>query len=288
MSGLAGDPGPLPRPLLWIGTPVVGLLLVVFFVYMGFPYDRLRDQLAVQVGNATGARVEIGALEPAPSLLGPGLRARTVVAHLRDGGALRLDRARLRPAWSLGWLTGDPAVALDVSGDELGRVKGTATLGDAPGFDGDVADLALAQLPLRDLLGQLQLDGVVTGDVDIEFGDAGPEGRLDLFAVDGSLGLPGMPLALPFAELQADVELGTDPRVRIERFSLEGPMLSVSGEGTVGASPIFDRAPLDLALRIEVREPSFRPMIQGLGVRLDRNGATQARVGGTVGRPQVR
>ena len=48
------------------------------------------------------------------------------------------------------------------------------------------------------------------------------------------------------------------------------------------------RAPLDLAIEIEVREPGMRAMASQFGMQLDGEGKAQVDVGGTVGNPRPR
>lgn len=282
------DPGPLPRPLLWVGVPLAGMLLVALFVFLGFPYDLLREALAAQVSAASGARIAIAELAPRVSPLGPALEARGVSAELPDGTRLRLDRARLRPAWSLSWLRGAPALAVDLAAPE-GRLHGTLYAGGEPGFDGALEGVVLKDLPLEAWVPDLALDGLADADVDVVRGEAGPTGRVALHAREGSVGLPGLPVALPFARFEADAELGADGRLlRVERLVLDGPMLAVEGEGELGAAARVEAAPLSGHVRLDVRESGVRPMIQGLGIRLDRDGRAEATLSGTLGQPRLR
>jgi type II secretion system protein N len=227
----------------------------VSFVFLGFPWDRVRDALAVQAS--------------------------------RDDSVWRVDRARLRPAWSPAWLRGEVALAVDLAGPE-GRVRGTLYAGSAPGFEGRVEDVVLASLPLAGVVADLALDGTADAEIDLRSGDDGPQGSVALAAADGSIALPGMPVALPYAFLEGELELGGDALLRVHRLVLDGPMISVEGEGTVGRGADVDRAALDVRVHVEVHEASVRPMIRNLGVRLDREGRGDARIGGTLSRPAVR
>jgi len=280
-------PGPLPRGLLLVGVPIAGVILVAFFFFLGFPWETLRELVASQASSATGTRIAIAELGPGFSPLGPALEARGVAATLPGGETLRLDRARVRPAWSLSWLRGDAALAVDLSAPE-GRLRGTVYAGSEPGFDGRIDELNLGRLPLSDVAPDLALDGIATADVDVRNGERGPEGRVELHAVEGSVGVPGLPVALPFQSLDADATLGGDARLRLESFALAGPMLSADGEAVVASAPVFATAPLDATLHVDVHEASVRPMLRNLGVRLDAEGRAEVRLGGTLAAPTVR
>jgi len=289
VTGAVATPGErgVPRWLLVVGIPVAGLLLVAFFVYTGFPYERLREGLARQVEAATGADVTIGSLGPGLTLLGPGLRAGQVVATPRGGDPVRIDSALVRPAWSFAWLGGDPALAVDVAG-ELGGVDGTVVLGAPLRFAGGLEAVALERLPLGRAGPGRSVPGRAGGDVDLTLAPGGPEGEIDLEARSGTIALPSLPMALPFESLDTDVTLGGEQRAEVRTFSLEGPMLAVRGDGTVGASGRPEAAPLDLRVQLEVREPGLRQTGERLGVALDAQGHGEVRIGGTVGQPVVR
>jgi type II secretion system protein N len=279
----------LPRPLRLFGLPLAALLLIGFFVFLGFPWERVREAVERAASGASGARVAFAELSPGLSLGGPVLVARGVSIDARAGSAAwKLDEVRLRPAWSLAWLRGHPAVSADVRAPE-GRLAGVFRIGPEPGFDGRVEDVALARLPLGDAVPELALDGLASADVDLRAGGgAGPEGHVKLEVRDGSIALPGMPMALPFESLDADVELGGELLARLSDVSFQGPMLALVGSGTIGAAASAADAPLDLQIQIEAREPAARPVLESLGIRLGRDGKGSARIGGSLGAPQVR
>jgi type II secretion system protein N len=278
----------LPRSLRWLGPPFAALFLIGFFVFLGFPWARISDAASRAVSQATGTRVRFAELSPGLSAGGPVLVARGVEIDAGGGGgAWKLDEARLRPAWSLAWLRGRPALAADVRAPE-GHVDGVFHAGPEPGFDGRIEGVALARLPLDRFLPTLTLDGVATADVDLRRTEAGPAGSVALEVRDGSLALAGMPMALPFETLEAEIELGGELLAKLSDVSFQGPMLAIEGGGTVGAAADLADAPLDLKLEVEVREPAARPALQSLGFRLDRDGKGSAVVGGTLGAPEVR
>jgi len=286
--GPVGAPEPaLPRWLLVLGVPVAGLVLVTFFTFLRFPFDRFGDAVARQAGAALGAEVDIARLEPALTLGGPGLAAHDVLIRWPDGARARVETARLRPAWSASWLAGRPAVHLKAASD-VGAVDGTFTLGDAPGFDGRLEAVSLARLPVDRFAAGASLDGTLDLDADLVMAPTGPVGRLRFEARDGSLAAAQLPVALPYAALRGAAELADDGSVALEDVALEGPMLSATVEGGTGPGPSLWLAPLDLRVHLEVSDRNLRPSFRAAGLRLDADGATDVRVRGNLSAPVVR
>lgn len=263
------------------------LALTSAFVCARFPVDRLAPRIAAAASAATGARVEIADLELNVIALLPSLHAREVAVTTPGGTRVRLDRMRVRPAWSLSWLRGAPALALSLRAG-TGRVDGTLRLGRTPGFAGDLEQVDLRQLPLTVLADYgVSLDGKLGGEVDLRMGEQGPEGDLKLHAADGSLALPGLPIAVPFERLAAEATLGGDALARIATLTLDGPMVSLEANGTVGHAPNPAFAPLSLQGRVQVREPALRDLVADAGVALGSDGAANLAIGGTLAAPEL-
>lgn len=285
MSAILSNPS-LAR-LQRIGLPIGAVLLTLFFVAVGFPYDRVRDLVAARAGQALQARVRMASLGPSFSLLGPGVHVTGLDATLANGQRVTLDEATVRPAWSTSWLRGRPSLHVDVSG-ALGRAAGTLTLGAEPGFDGDLYDVDLAKLPLESALSGLSLDGIATGSVDVQRTATGPRGRFDLEAKGGSVALPGIPVALPFETLAAKALLTDQYLAEGLAVNLQGPMLTAQISGNVGQAPMPMAAPLDLQVRVQVVDPSLQPMLAGTGLRFGPDGSADMKLTGTAGRPLLR
>ncbi len=280
-------PSPALERLQRIGIPVGAVLLTLFFVLIGFPYDRIRDLVASQASQALQAQVRIGSLGPAFSLLGPGVEAQAVDIDLPDGRRIAVSEARLRPAWSFSWLRGRPALHIDLTATE-GRAIGTLTLGAEPGFDGTLEQVDLAKLPLSAALSGLSVDGIASGEIDLRQTPAGPRGSIDLEAANGSIAVPGMPIALPFERLTAKTQLTDEHLAENLAVDLQGPMLTAQIDGNIGQSPILMNAPLELAVKMVVVDDSLRPMLAGTGIRFAQNGSAEMRLLGTAGLPVLR
>ena len=119
--------GPTPRPLLYVGAPIAGVLLPTLFVFLGFPYDLFAPRLARQLSSATGSEIVIESIEPRITMAGPGMAARNVFVLRPDGASLSFDPLFVRPAWSTSWLRGDPSIHIDLR-SEQGSVQGTILL----------------------------------------------------------------------------------------------------------------------------------------------------------------
>jgi type II secretion system protein N len=285
----ASGAGPVELPP-WVRTraiPVAAALLTLLFVVTGFPYDRLAPAVAARVSQALGAQVSIASVGPSFSLLGPGVRASGISVLWLDGSQLKLDSLRVRPAWSFSWLRGRPALALRLAAP-LGQVNGTLTLGSAPGFDGTVRDLELAKLPLQNLVPGASIDGKASGDLDLTNTPGGARGSFHVEARDGSVALPNLPFALPYTTLRGEVQLTDAALAELSSLELEGPLLSVRASGSVGRAALVLAAPLNLTLKLKVKDASVGPWLAAAGLHVGADGSSELRITGTAGQPLLR
>ena len=275
----------LPVLLRLVAIPLAGALLFLLFLHLGFPYARLGGLVAAQLGRATQSQIQIAELAPRLSLGGPGLAATGVTAVTRTGARIEFERAFLRPAWSLAWLRGNPAVYLDVVGT-LGEAQGVATL-RIPGFHGQLRGIELAQLPLAAALPGGSLSGLADLNLDLEVGETGPEGSSGFEARNGALGLPGLPVQLPFTSLVGELRFGGDHLAELANGVLEGPLVSARMSGTLGRAARVEAAELKLDLDLTA-QPGLRAPLQAAGITLAPDGTAKLQVTGTPGRPQIR
>jgi type II secretion system protein N len=286
MAGWIARAGePLPRSLVIVGAPVAFLALTLFFLFLGFPYQRVADRIAAQVEDATGVRLQIAELGPHLGLLGPGLAATGVTALPPQRSPIRVDRLVVRPAWSLGWLRGSPAIHVDAE-SQGGRISGALHVGSTRGFEGEVRDFDLGLT--EDFLSGGAVDGHLDAEVDLVVDDQGPYGTLLLDARDGSLALPGSPVALPFETLSGDLRFGGDKFAHVDRLALTGPILDADAKGSIDQGRRWRQAPLDLTVQIDAKTPMARDMLPQLGVRVGRDGKATVRVSGSIASPRVR
>jgi type II secretion system protein N len=277
----------LPRWLRILGLPLAGLLIVTFFVIGGFPYDLLGERIAERVGISLDAQVTIAELSPRLQLAGPALEAGGVLVVWNDGGVLRLDRALLRPAWSLSWLKLEPAVYTEIEGP-FGGIEGTLVAGGsgAGSWSGQVRELDLTQLPAAAISG-FSLSGFADAEIDVTIGEAGPDGTATFLAREGSIQLPDIPMPVPFDVCKGDLVFGGDAFLTVRELTLEGPLLSADVTGSIAPAPVFANARLALDLEVSA-QPAIRAVLQSAGVRVGRDGRASLKVTGTPSAPVVR
>ena len=276
----------LPRPLLVFGVPLAGLLLVAFFVYLGFPYHKLGDRIATEIQSSSGVRIDFEDIGASLQLAAPGIEATGVRATLSDGRSYRIERAMLRPAWSFAWFRGTPAIHAEVE-IELGDADGTLLLGHAGGWSGELSQVAVGRIPIPPLSAIGNIDGRLDASIDLVLAEASPEGSIEFAATEGSVGLAKFPIDIPFETLSGELIFGGEAFISIERLELDGPMLTASLTGNVLKAESFAKAPMRLEAELTA-EPNLRPAITSAGVRVDREGKSKVRITGTVESPMVR
>jgi type II secretion system protein N len=259
-----GGGPPSSRPIGVLGTTLACVLLTLLFLFLGFPYDRLGERLATELSRDNGIQLSLQDPGPYVSLAGPGIEATGARITTADGSRVQLDRARLRPAWSLAWLRLAPAIHLDLESPG-GRVIGVVTLGQAKGFAGRFEAIDLAQLPRNLVPSGAALAGIFDAVVDLREGSPGPQGSISLSARDGSLGAPDLlPVALPFDQLRASLQLGDGAFLEVESLETESQLFSAQVSGTIATAPSFAEAPLSLQVKLEA-DPAFRNTLKGAG-----------------------
>ena len=271
-----------PRPLRWTGIAIAAIGLTLLFMLLRFPYDLLAQRIAQSVEQQTGTRISLGEISVGLVKFGPGLEAEAVRIIQPNGTRYDLDQVGVRPALSLSWLTGRPALAMEVSSVQ-GEVDGVATLGEPGGFRGTLRELDLAQLPPDLLRSPLELQGTTDADIDL----LGGEGSLRFDARDGSLGHPNLPFGLPFTSFTGDIDLGGEAMAQIRDLTLQSPLASGRGRGTVGKGPTFASAPLRLEIELTV-SGAIQSALVNQGLKVGRDGSVRVTLMGTPGRPTVR
>lgn len=284
-------PGGLPRPLVWLAVALAAILLTGFFVVLGFPYDALGRSLSEQA-RASGIAVDVRGLSPALTIAGPGVRADTVV--LGSGAErVQLSDVHLRPAWSLSWLQGAPAVHVRLA-SEVGNADGTVTLGARQGFTGTLEQVRLEALPIGRLGPGVSATGLLDAEPDLLLvpGEDGapptPEGELRFRVANGSVGLPNLPIGLPFQQLAGELRFGEEDFATVDRLQLEGPMVAGTAKGRIEASDQGWYGPLDLQVDLTAQDPMTRNLLQQSRVRMDRQGRATLSIQGSLRSPVVR
>jgi hypothetical protein len=282
--GLAG------RALRTLAVALVAVVAVLAVAIAFFPFERLAPLAEAQLSRLAGAEARIGALDVRLRLRGPELTAHAVALRWPSGEALALDELRMRAARPGAWLRGVPTahVALRAPfGAFDGDVSREQVAGDLSGFD-------LALLPSAGFGGGgALLAGPVDARVDLRRSE--PEasgswtGSIALSGVEGSLALPGSPVAIPYERLDAGARLAHDGTLHLDSLALAGPMVSAHASGVIAAGP---RGPASGSVAIDARverlDPALVPALAQYGVALDANGAGRLSVVGVVGSIRVR
>jgi type II secretion system protein N len=281
-KGRAGGSGPIGTT----GIALACLLLTLFFLFLGFPFDRLGQRLTADLNRRSGAQVSFQELGSFLSLAGPGLEARGVQITTAAGIRVPLERARLRPAWSLAWLRLSPAVHVDLEGPS-GSIVGVVWLGTAPGFAGDLAGIELGRIPANLIWPGAVLTGTLDAAVDLRSSPSGPEGSVALSARNGNVGVADYPVSVPFEELTGTLRFGGDHLLELNSFETTSPLFSATASGHIAQAPSFGQAPVDVEVQIEAK-PRFRSTLRSAGIHLSREGHATLHIRGTPSAPEVR
>lgn len=265
---------------VWV-LAAVALLLAL--IAARFPYERLLPPLLAAASSATGAQIEVEGLRLGLGSGGPQLVARDLRLHWPATAALTLAALHVRPAWSPAWLSGVPIWHVEAEG--------------APGaFQGVVASDRVAgrwnavdmeALPWVLLGSSAPLHGRISGKAKLVREDGAWRGSATLHGDGGSVDLPGLPVAIPFEALEANIEVGPG-LVTLSSGRIRGALVTASIVGTASPSAdAFSSWPLVLDVEIEAVDPALRGYLIPLGIPVSSEGLARVRVTGTLGSPYL-
>jgi len=277
---------PLSRTFKVVVMPIMAFVLIVAFVFLGFPYEVVADRVLRSAELQTGATIRYASITPRITIGGPGFRLRQVDAITPGGEHYSVDRVSVRPAWSLGWLTGSGALRVDLT-SEHGQLDGVATIGRSLGWSGDMRDVDLAIVPIRVGSNDVDLEGRADVRADLMLRDGRPEGEVEFQARDGELAYAALPIPIEFDTGEGRLTLGGEQWLRVETLKLEGPLVAVLLRGEIGRSDPPGREPLDASLDITVREAGLQQMARNMGLQLDAQGRATLEIGGTLSAPEI-
>ena len=180
-------------------------------------------------------------------------------------------------------------MAVDLEGGGLGNLVGDVGLGSGGGFDGTLQNIALPLLPLDQVVSGLDMEGHISGDVDVSTDEAGrPSGRVDFEAVDGVINAPGIRVGIPYKTFTGKIELGGEHYAAVELLELSGPMVYAKTVGTVAHAEVAGTEPLDMKLELRPIGQGIGPVLQQLGIEATRGQPTTLDITGTLSRPTFR
>ena len=129
----------------------------------------LRPARRADFGASRGRHQPAGcgsaSVSPHLGLRGLGLAARDVHALPEGGPEVALQKLVLRPAWSSSWLTGTPALHIDLT-SEIGTGSVTVLLGESVRWQGEFRSVQIAPLLVGTLQDGFDLTGTLAADVD--------------------------------------------------------------------------------------------------------------------------
>lgn len=261
---------------------VAGVLaLLVVFLAVRFPWERLVPRLLETARATTGAEVQLAKLGLGLGWSGPRVVASDVVLQWPGSETIALDAVTLRPAWSLAWLRGQPVWHIEASGP-AGAWRGVVALDRV---SGELAEIDVASLPWVLLGSPPPLQGRISGNVDLARVNGAWQGSAALEGQPGSVDLAGLPVAIPYELLVAQLEIAPE-QVKLAQARLEGPLVTASFAGTASAAGgAFSSWPLDLQVDIEQVDPALRSYLTPLGIPTDAQGRGRLQVTGTLSAP---
>lgn len=279
------------RLVRWLGISLAAVLLTLFFVYLGFPYDRLTRYALRGVDQNQGVQILVGSASPNIEWLGPGIALEDVVIVPSNNPRIHLDRVALRPAWSFSWFRAIPAVHASIEA-RFGEIDATAQLANPLRLTGTFFLIDVRELPLPErtpeipLRGELEIEFDLSGSLD---DSGGPwEGTLKLTSEGGSVALPDFPVVIPYDEFESLVRLGGDPLLAIEVGRMDGPLVSATLSGSVRGERLDQAGVLDLDLVTQSNDESVHKAMRDLGFDVDGSGQANLRLEGTLAKPLLR
>lgn len=266
------------------GALIAGIVvLLLVFLAARFPYRRLLPPLLSAASAATGAEVDVADLGLGLGFAGPAVVASGVRLRWPAAPELVLDEVRVRPAWSFAWLAGSPVWHLEAAGP-AGAWQGVV----APDrVAGEWSEVDTDALPWAILGAMAPLHGKLWGEVELARSNGAWEGSAEVAGGEGSVDLPGLPVAIPFTALEAQLAISPE-LVTFSSARLEGPLVTANVGGTASAAGgPFSAWPLDLDVEIEQVDPALRGYLGPLGIPVDAEGRARLRVTGSLAAPYL-
>lgn len=270
------------------GLFALGIALTGFFIYLGFPYDRLAEGLSQRVEATQEFQIRYGAVTAQPHWLGPGISVEDIAIVPSGGESIALDEIFVRPAWSFSWFRGVPSIHVRAtSGAAHAGIE--VTLDDPLRLRGEIHDLDLQQLPSPGALAKAALGGIAEVEFDIEKPVAENwQGTARLGIEDGSFSPPDLKLAIPYESLRSALSLTPDGFLEIAETRMQGPMISGSAEGRIGVASGSTPGPLDVNLDLEVLDPTLQNALRNNKIAVTTEGVANLHFGGTLAKPIIR
>lgn len=281
----------------YAGYGLFTLLLILYFSFLTFPFDELKDKYIAQQMQGLPYEVSIESIRATPFLWIRATGVDLIQANEKERATvLNLGEVRLRPSL-IRLLTGRVAFRIKAS-LYGGKIKGRAGKGkDTVDVSLDWKNIALEKLPLKARLPEAEFEGKLNGEVDLRLRVQGNrlvpgEGMLRARLSGGSaknLQFRGFPLpALGEINGQGELTLGQN-RATVESFSLDADLLTFSLEGKADLARRLTSSPLNLKGKIKLSgslASQYQPMLSGILRKQDKDGFYIFSIRGTLGSPR--
>lgn len=281
----------------YIGYGLFTLLMIVYFSFLTFPYDVVKDRYLVQQTQGLPYRVSIEKIRATPFLW---IRASGIdvsQAEKEPTSVLKLSEVRLRPSF-LRLLTRKLAFRFKAS-LYGGKVHGKASKGkDAVDLALDWKNIAMAKIPVEARLPGARLQGKLNGEMDLHMRIQGNrvipgDGTLKARLTEGSAkNLQVMGIALPGLEGingQGEITLEQN-RATVDTLTLNADLLTFGLEGKMDIGRNLIASPLNLKGKIKLSGPlasQYQPMLSGFLRKQDKDGFYIFSIRGTLGSPRL-
>jgi|GEM_PF-1653277 len=281
----------------YIGYVLFTLLAIVYFAFLTFPYDAVKDRYLAQQTQGMPYRVAIEKIRATPFLW---IRASGIdvgPAKENEDPVLKLKEVRLRPSL-FRLLVGKLAFRFKASlygGKVQGRAgKGKETVDLAMNWK----NIALAKLPLEAYLPGAQLAGKINGEMDLRMRIQGNrvvpgDGTLTARLTEGSarkLQVQGFALPdLQGLDGQGEITLAQN-RATVDALTLKADLLTFGVEGKMDIARRLNASPLNLKGKVKLSgalASQYQPMLSGFLRKQDKDGFYIFSIRGTLGSPRL-
>ncbi len=277
--------------LVFLGYSLYALALLVFFLYMTFPYQKLEARLIAMLEQALDCQIRVDQSQPFFPI---GLNWKQIHLHPQMGfkGDVMVEQARAR-IYLL------PLLQRRIETDFLiealgGKIRGSFSVQRRDGkmhyyFQESAQDLELQALGLDipfKMEGRLRLDLEATWqDQDLLRGNG--SGDLELLGVK-TVGVFVNGMQLPDLSFsRAAAKLGLKNNVMtVENFSVQGPHIEATGQGTVLLRNRWSDGLLNLTSKADVKE-DLRQKFPVLAMVGNGRDSVEVMIKGTLGRPTI-
>jgi type II secretion system protein N len=282
----------------YIGYALFSLLLIVYFSFLTFPYDAVKERYLAQQTEGMPYRVSINKIRATPFLWIRASGIDVTEVESEQASVLNLTEVRLRPSL-LRLLMGRPAFRFKAS-LYGGKVKGRAGKGkETVDLVVDWKDIALAELPMGGHLPGAKLQGKLNGDMDLHMRIQGNrvvpgDGTLKARLTEGSAqNLQVQGIALPGLEGitgEGEITLAQN-RATVDTLTLKADVLAFGLEGKMDIAPTgLIASPLNLKGKIKLSgalASQYQPMLSGFLRKQDKDGFYIFSIRGTLGSPRL-